>query len=69
MKLMKREQAIAKLREYELELKVVGVISALFGSVARDDAGPDSDLDVVVQVSRGAAPFGSDQRTLNRRSG
>jgi predicted nucleotidyltransferase len=53
------EQAIATLRAYEPELKALGVISAsLFGSVARDDAGVDSDVDVVVKLSQNFLPVG-----------
>jgi predicted nucleotidyltransferase len=49
---MHREQAISVLRDYEPELKALGVVSAsVFGSVARDDARPDSDVDVVVRLS------------------
>jgi predicted nucleotidyltransferase len=49
---MDREQARATLKAREPELKALGVISAsIFGSVARGDAGPDSDIDVVVRVS------------------
>lgn len=49
---MQREQARATLKACESELKALGVISAsIFGSVARDDAGPDSDIDVVVRLS------------------
>jgi predicted nucleotidyltransferase len=51
---MDRERAIATLRDYEPELKAIGVVSAsLFGSVARGDAGPESDVDVAVQLSDG----------------
>jgi predicted nucleotidyltransferase len=39
------------LRDYEPELKAIGVLSAsVFGSVARDEAGPTSDVDVDVAV-------------------
>jgi predicted nucleotidyltransferase len=49
---MDREHATAALRACEPELKALGVISAsVFGSVARGDAGPDSDIDVVVRLS------------------
>ena len=47
---MDREQAKATLRAHEPELKAIGVLSAsVFGSVARGDAQPDSDVDVVVR--------------------
>jgi predicted nucleotidyltransferase len=49
---MKLEPAINVLRDYEPELKAIGVVSvSVFGSVARDEAGPDSDIDVVVQLA------------------
>ena len=42
-----RDRAIAILRAHEGELKAAGVRSLrLFGSVARDEAGTDSDVDV-----------------------
>ncbi len=58
---MNREQAKATLRAYEPELKAIGVLSAsLFGSVARDDAGPDSDVDVVVRLAENFSTGGFD---------
>jgi predicted nucleotidyltransferase len=58
---MDRERAIATLRDYEPELKAIGVVSAsLFGSVARGDAGPESDVDVAVQLSDGFCGGGFD---------
>jgi hypothetical protein len=58
---MKRKQAITILRDYEPELKSVGVISAsLFGSVARDDGSPDSDIDVVVRLAESFSKGGLD---------
>ena len=51
---MDRQQVIATLRDYEPELKAIGVLSAsVFGSVARDEAGPDSDGDVAVASMTG----------------
>ena len=48
---MKREQAIAALRSLEPSLRAQGLAHVyLFGSVARDDAGPDSDVDVAFDV-------------------
>jgi predicted nucleotidyltransferase len=44
---MTRDHAIAILRAHEGELKAAGVRSLrLFGSVARNEAGPDSDIDL-----------------------
>ena len=58
---MNRAWAIAILRQHEPELKRSGVLSAsLFGSVARDDAGPDSDVDVAVQLDESFSKGGFD---------
>jgi len=44
---MERGTAIARLKEHEAELKRLGVEHLyLFGSTARDDARPDSDVDL-----------------------
>jgi predicted nucleotidyltransferase len=46
---MRRAEAIAKLKEAEPALKAFGVAALyLFGSHARDEAGPESDVDVFV---------------------
>jgi uncharacterized protein len=46
---MKRAEVIAKLKAVEPALRAHGVAALyLFGSYARDEAGPDSDLDVFV---------------------
>ncbi len=52
------EVIVAKLREIAPAIKAEGVTKlALFGSRARGDARPDSDLDVLVDTtSRGASP-------------
>ena len=52
------EEILARLRELAPALKAAGVIRlALFGSRARGDARPDSDLDVLVDTtSRGELP-------------
>jgi uncharacterized protein len=52
------EEILARLREAAPALKAQGVTRlALFGSRARGDARPDSDLDVLVDTtSRGASP-------------
>ena len=53
---MRRDEALRLLKEHRAELEAMGVTSlALFGSVARDEAGPDSDVDVIIDVRR---PFG-----------
>ena len=44
---MTRDDAIAILRAHQDELKAAGVRSLrIFGSMARDDAGPESDVDL-----------------------
>ena len=45
---MNKDQVIAKLREHEPELKAAGIIRlAVFGSVARGDNSPGSDVDLL----------------------
>ncbi len=54
---MRRDDALAVLRAHAGDLTRFGVQSlALFGSVARDEAGPDSDLDLLVEFD-GMATF------------
>ena len=54
---MRREEALAILRGHLGDLTRFGVKSlALFGSVARDEARPDSDLDLLVEFE-GTATF------------
>jgi predicted nucleotidyltransferase len=44
---MQRDDAIQRLRQHEAELKQLGVEHLfLFGSTAREEAGPDSDVDL-----------------------
>jgi uncharacterized protein len=58
---MDREEAKAALKASEPELKNLGVLSAsIFGSVARDDAGAASDIEVVVRLSDGFSQGGLD---------
>jgi uncharacterized protein len=48
---MQRQAAIDAIRAHEAELRALGVAGcALFGSVARGEAGPDSDIDVAVRL-------------------
>ncbi len=52
---MNRDAALAILRAHEPELRQRGVRhAALFGSVARGEEGPDSDLDVMIDIDRAA---------------
>jgi len=47
---MRRDEVLQMLRERRAEIEALGVRSlSLFGSVARDEAGPDSDIDVLVE--------------------
>ena len=49
---MNRHDAVAVLREHADDLKTRGVRhAALFGSLARDEAGPQSDIDVMIELA------------------
>jgi predicted nucleotidyltransferase len=49
---MTREEIIAKLKENAPAIRAEGVTKlAIFGSRARGDARPDSDLDVLIEVA------------------
>lgn len=53
---MTRDEALQILRRHEGELRQQGVTrAALFGSVARDEARPGSDIDVMVEFAPDAA--------------
>ena len=48
---MRRDEIIEKLRERQADLRAQGVAhAALFGSVARGDDSPDSDIDILVDL-------------------
>jgi predicted nucleotidyltransferase len=48
---MRRDEALRLLTEHRAEFEAMGVTSlALFGSVARDEACPESDIDVIIDV-------------------
>ena len=54
-KSMRRNDVISKLKSTEPALRDFGVAALyLFGSYARDEASPDSDVDVFVDVAPGA---------------
>jgi predicted nucleotidyltransferase len=53
---MTRDEALQVLKRHEGELRDQGVArAALFGSLARDEAGPDSDIDVMLEFAPDAA--------------
>jgi predicted nucleotidyltransferase len=55
---MNREEIIARLREHEATLRTRGVAhAALFGSRARNEQGPDSDTDIMIEIDP-TAPVG-----------
>lgn len=50
---MRREDVLRILGAHRAEIETFGVRSlAIFGSVARDEAGPESDVDVLVEFGR-----------------
>lgn len=56
---MRRDETLAMLATHREELRRRGVKSlAIFGSVARDGAGPESDVDVLVDLDRPMGLFG-----------
>jgi uncharacterized protein len=58
---MNRDAIIAKLNEHRVELQQLGVVSAsLFGSSARGENGPASDIDIAVKLDPARTPHGLD---------
>jgi uncharacterized protein len=56
---LKREEVSAILKRHHEELQRLGVRSlTLFGSVARNEAGPRSDVDLLVEIGRPMGLFG-----------
>ena len=55
---LSRDRAIQLLREHMDELRALGVESlSIFGSVARDEAGVESDVDVLMEHRPGISLF------------
>ena len=55
---MTKEEVIATLRAHERELRRRGVMhAALFGSMARGEQQPDSDIDILIELAP-EAPIG-----------
>lgn len=68
---MNRAEVIARLQTLELQLRERGVAAMhLFGSYARDEGGPDSDLDIFVdpidEDAFGLVPFVETLTALQR---
>ena len=64
---MTRAELLEKLRELKPWLAEQGIVNVrLFGSYARDEAGPDSDVDLLVDISR---PMGIEFLTIERLLG
>jgi uncharacterized protein len=58
MPAMRRSEALRIIAQHERELRNLGVRSlSLFGSVARDQAGPGSDVDMLVEFDRPVGYF------------
>ncbi|MDZ4364371.1 nucleotidyltransferase family protein [Brevundimonas sp.] len=50
---MTRDELLTKLRELKPWLEEQGIVNVrLFGSYARDEAGPDSDVDLLVDMTK-----------------
>ena len=50
---MKKQRILERLRAHQAELETMGIKHLmLFGSVARDEEGPDSDIDLAAEFNR-----------------
>ncbi len=66
--LMTRDEVLSASRAHDPELRRPGVRhAAVFGSVARGEAGPDSDIDVLVRFDPEASVTLWDYAGLKRR--
>jgi predicted nucleotidyltransferase len=73
---MERSEAIARLREHEAEMEHLGIEHLyLFGSTARGDARPDSDVDLFFDHPEGSVGLyelisvkGTASRILGRKA-
>ena len=62
---MDLETVLATLRAHEAELRARGIESlSVFGSVARGEAGPDSDVDLAARLDTEKAPGALDRAGL-----
>jgi len=51
---MNKDDAIKILRQHQADLRARGIVhAALFGSVARGEAGTKSDLDILIELDPG----------------
>ncbi len=68
---MTRDELLERLRELKPWLEAQGIVNVrLFGSYARDEAGPDSDVDLLVETSRPMGlEFLTNERLLGERLG
>lgn len=65
---MERKVAMARLKSLELELRSQGLSALyLFGSTAREEASPGSDLDLLFEVAPGARFSLFDQARISRQ--
>jgi predicted nucleotidyltransferase len=56
--MLTREEAIRRIRDAEAEIRSLGVRRlALFGSVLRNEATPDSDVDLLVEFIPGTKSY------------
>jgi uncharacterized protein len=52
--LAERERVLSTIRAHQAKLRALGVSRLwLFGSLARGEAGPDSDVDIMIAIPRG----------------